>query len=492
MPTPTRTGHPLALKSIVLPLLLIAALLVLAGCGGAAAPTAAPPTSAPSGATSAPAATSAPGATSAPAATTAPAGGPTAPPPPTSTPPAGAILFHSSQFQPVNESELMRKVILKDSTVPVDFEPQMPAPFADIPVAQHKAGSMQIDVIGGQYGDFPAFVKAGVMDDVSSLLAKLADRKFPDAYVTLGKYGTDKQYFIPWAQATYIMVANKKALQYLPQGVDINALNYDQLIQWAAAVQKGTGQRLVGFPMGPTGLYHRYFQGYLYPSYTGAEVVEFKSAEAVKAWTDFKNLWQYVNPASFNYNTMSDPLKAGEVWIAWDHVARLAPALAASPNDYVAFPAPAGPKGRSYMPVVLGLGIPAGAPHRDQAEQLITYLTDPKTQALVAQNLSFFPVVAGASQGDVPPGIKLEVDAVATLNGSKDAFPALLPVGLGTKGGDWNKGYTDTFQRIVIRNEDIQSALNTQAQVLQSILDETKAACWSPDPDSGGQPCKIK
>lgn len=459
-------------RKLLMSILLIGGILLLAACGGGVTP--APVT------TSAPAATSAPGATSAPAATTAPAA-------------SGPVLFHSSQFSPVNEAELMRNTILKDSGLQVDFQPQAAGPFADIPLAQQKAGKMQIDVIGGQHGDFPAFQNAGILDDLTPLLNKLADRQFPDAYVKLGKLGTNQQLYIPWAQATYIMVANKKALQYLPQGADINALTYDQLTAWAAAVTKAqNGQRLLGLPMGPQGLIHRFWQGYLYPSYTGAEVVNFKSAEAAKAWTDFKNLWQYVNPASVNYNNMSDPLKAGEVWIAWDHVARLADALTTSPNDYVAFPAPAGPKGRSYMPVVLGLAIPKGAPNRAGAEALITYLTKPQTQALVAQKLSFFPVVAGASATDLPPGVKLESDAVAKLNASKDAFPALLPAGLGTKGGDWNKAYNDTFQRIIMKNEDIQTVLNDQAKVIQAILDETKAPCWSPDPDSGGQPCKVK
>ena len=85
----------------------------------------------------------------------------------------------------------MRNTILKDAPVQVDFQPQAAGPFADIPIAQSKAGQMQLDVIGGQHGDFPAFQQAGVLDDVTPLLNKLASRAFPDAYVKLGKLGTD-------------------------------------------------------------------------------------------------------------------------------------------------------------------------------------------------------------------------------------------------------------------------------------------------------------
>src|SRR5690349_6833828 len=88
--------------------------------------------------------TTAPAATSAPAATTAPANTPAA------SVPGGTILFHSSQFSPVNEAELMRNTILKDFTGKVDFQPQAAGPFVDIPLAQQKANKMQIDVIGGQ------------------------------------------------------------------------------------------------------------------------------------------------------------------------------------------------------------------------------------------------------------------------------------------------------------------------------------------------------
>lgn len=457
--------------------LILGVTLTLAACATPTAqPTSAPPTSAPA-------------ATSAPAPTTAPAGGTAAPP--TSTPPPGGIIFHSSQFAPVNESEIMRNMILKGAPVPVDFQPQATGPFVDIPLAQQKAGKINIALIGGQHGDFPAFINAGLLDDVTPLLTKLSDRKFPENYLELSQMGTDKHYYVPWAQATYIMVANKDALQYLPQGADINKLTYDQLRQWAANAQQGTGQRVLGFPVGPQGLIHRFWQGYLYPSYTGTQVGGFKSADAVKMWTDFKELWKYVNPSSTNYNNMSEPLQSGEVLIAWDHIARLKPALEAKPDQFVAFPAPAGPKGRAYMPVLTALAVPVGGPNRAEAEQLITYLTDPKTQTLVAQNLGFFPVVQGADTSNLPPGVKLEADAIAVLQSSPDALPALLPVGLGPKGGDWNKVYNDTFQRIVIKNEDIQTVLNEQAVMMQNILNEVKAKCWAPDPPSDGT-CQVQ
>jgi multiple sugar transport system substrate-binding protein len=49
----------------------------------------------------------------------------------------------------------------------------------------------------------------------------------------------------------------------------------------------------------------------------------------------------------------------------------------------------------------------------------------------------------------------------------------------------------DTFQRIVISGEDAQAVLEAQAKTLQGIMDDSKAACWAPDPPSDG-PCKVK
>jgi multiple sugar transport system substrate-binding protein len=312
----------------------------------------------------------------------------------------------------------------------------------------------------------------------------------PDSLLALGKLGGDKQMYIPWMQATYVMAARKEALQYLPAGADVNALTFAQLKDWAKAIQDKTGKRALGFPAGPKGLMARFFQGYLYPSYTGGVVSTFKSADAEAMWGAFKDLWQHVNPNSASYDFMQEPLMAGEVMIAFDHVARLKEALVAEPGAYVTFPAPAGPKGRGFMPVLAGLAIAANAPNRAGAAGAIEHLLKPEVQVTVARELGFFPVVKADLPADLPGGVKLLVEAVTKTLGAKDALPALLPVGLGSKGGEFNKVYMDTFEAVVLRGAPIRATLDARGAALQAIMTEAKAPCWAPDKASTG-PCQV-
>ena len=104
----------------------------------------------------------------------------------------------------------------------------------------------------------------------------------------------------------------------------------------------------------------------------------FKSEKTVAAWEKFKDLWAVVTPNSTSYNFMQEPLLSEQVWVAWDHVARLKGAISQRPDDFVVFPAPAGPEGRGYMPVVAGLAILDGAvaadgtAHEDREAAVIT------------------------------------------------------------------------------------------------------------------------
>ena len=418
---------------------------------------------------------------------------PTAAAAPASTGSGGNLVFFSTQFSPVEEQAKMQNVILKDAPVQSDFIPSDIGPFNDRMNSEQKTGKVTVSLIGGLHGDLDPFVKGGYLEDLSALAQKLNDRGFAKAFMDLARMAsTDKTYYIPWMQATYVLAINKKALQYLPQGADVNALTYQQLSDWGAAIQKATGKRMLGFPAGPMGLMHRFFQGYLYPSYTGSTgVVGFKSPEAATMWTDFKTMWQYVNPQSTNYAFMQEPLASEEVWIAWDHVARLINVANDRPNDFILVPAPAGPKGRGFMPVLAGFAIPKGAPNRAGAEQLIDYLTQPQQQTNTALQLAFFPVTNVQLPAEQSAGVKLESDAVQKQSASNDALVSLLPIGLGAKGGDFNNVFLDTFQRIVLKNEDVQTVLSSEATTLQGIMNDSGAACWAPDPPSNG-PCQVK
>jgi multiple sugar transport system substrate-binding protein len=271
----------------------------------------------------------------------------------------------------------------------------------------------------------------------------------------------------------------------------VNTLTYAQLQQWGKNIVDKTGQRRLGFPAGPTGLLARFFQGYFYPSFTGGVVSTFKSADAEAGWNAMKELWAVSSPNSTNYNFMQEPLLAGEVWVAWDHIARVKEALTAQPDQFVTFPAPAGPKGRGYMPVVAGLAIPKDTPNRAGAVAVIEHMTKPEIQLATAAEVGFFPVVKADLPPNLAPGIKLLAGAVAATQGSKDALVSLLPVGLGAKGGEFNKVYVDTFQRIVLRNEPVKAVLESQAKVLEGLMKETNAPCWAPDKPSQGA-CPVQ
>jgi multiple sugar transport system substrate-binding protein len=173
------------------------------------------------------------------------------------------VTILSTQFEPVAEREAMNNVILADVPVPTEY---LTVPTTGVFFDQIETGTPgDIDAIGALHGEFATLAKQERLMDLSDLAAELSDVVSP-ALMEVGKLGTDTQYYIPWMQATYIMAANKDALQYLPDGADINALTWDQWRDWGKNIFDATGERRLGLPLqgGPgNGLPHRLLQGYL-------------------------------------------------------------------------------------------------------------------------------------------------------------------------------------------------------------------------------------
>ncbi|MBV7331526.1 ABC transporter substrate-binding protein [Chloroflexi bacterium TSY] len=399
------------------------------------------------------------------------------------------VLFFSTQFSPIEEQERFRAILAESG---YDFSASEEGPLLDLVIAENQTGSGTLDVVGALHGSFPPLAREDTMMNMIDVEEDLsADREFAAAFLETGLLGSDDTlYYIPWMQATYIMAAHVDALEYLPDGADINALTWEEFGLWCQTIADETGDTRCGLPH--AGLFHRFLEGYLFPSFTGGMVSEFKSAESVAMFEWVRDsLWPYVHPQSISYEFMQEPLLAGEVWVAFDHTARLLDAFNTEPDNFVAFPAPAGSAGRGFMPVIVGLGIPKTAPNMDGAIGLVNYLTTPEVQEQVLNNLGFFPVVGGVDTANLPQGIGIEAGAVEAQANAEDALPALLPVGLGERGGEINQIFRNAFDRIVLEDEDIASVLEEEGTNLQALMDETGAPCWAPDPPSDG-PCQVK
>lgn len=406
---------------------------------------------------------------------------------------AGNVTFYSTQLAQVAEAEAFRNTLVKGFNGKVDaIFAASDAEFDNRVKAEARAGRGSVDLLGGLHGNFSTLEDKNILMDLSDVAKdfKTGKTAIGKDFMTLGMLGTNKQFYIPWIQATYVMAANKKALPYLPKGANINRLTYGQVNQWAKAVKAKFGARM-GFPGGPTGLIHRYFQGYLVPAFSGGVVTTFRTPQAGSGWLYQKAIWKHTHPQSLTYGFMQDPLLSEEVLIAFDHVARLKNALTLRPNDFVVFPAPIGPKGLAYMPVLAGLAVPKSASNPAGAKALIRHLLSLSTQAKTLSTVGFFPVVGGRLSPRLSQGLRNESNAVKIMQASPKALPSLLPIGLGAEGGNFSTIYRNAFTRIVIKDEPWRGVLNEEGDKLQAIFDKTGAPCWRPDPASNGA-CRVK
>jgi len=401
----------------------------------------------------------------------------------------GAFSFLSTQFTPVEEKQRFEKILgshVKDPKV--SYNSMAVGDFTTQVTSQVKAGKVSIGMVGGLHGDLAPLAES--LEDLDSLAGQMTGSGIGDSLWKLAKLGGSTTKYIPWMQATYVVAVHKSALEWLPSGADVKKLTYEQYLDWAIAAKKAAGKPVFGFPAGPKGLYHRFFQGFLLPSFTGGQISTFSSPDAVQAWTYMQHLLANMNPASTNYDNLQEPLARGEILVGWDHVARLVDAPKAKPDDWLMVPAPSGHKGLGYLLVVAGYGVPKGADVA-KASTVIKALSKPATQIEVLRQNAFFPVVKATMPTDLPAAVRLEANAVAGQQSAPNALLALPPVGLGAKDGEVSQVFKDCFKQICKECKAPTVVLGQQAKILQAILDEVKVPCWAPDPVTTGKTCKV-
>ncbi|MGI5131974.1 extracellular solute-binding protein [Pseudonocardia sp. CA-107938] len=398
----------------------------------------------------------------------------------------GTVGFLSTQFAPVEERQRYEQV-LRRLPVPVAYNPVDAGVFRTTIDSQTRSGQVQVGMVGGLHGDLAPI--ADRLDDVDGLLADLSGAGYAPEVLQLARIGGAAAKYVPWMQATYVLAVNKRALEWLPPGVDVQNLDYAGFLRWMQAGKAAHGAPIFGLPAGPKGLHHRFHQGFLLPSFTGGQITTFASADAVTAWEYLRDLWAVTAPASTNYAFMQEPLARGEVLVGWDHVARLVGATKERPDDWLMVPAPRGPKGLGYMLIVAGVALPHGGPERDKAEQAIRGMASAPMQVETLRSNAFFPVTSIELPTDLPGGIALEAKAVRAQRDADGAVLALPPVGVGAKDGEVSQVFKDCFTQICLDARPARQVVDAQAGVLSRILDGLKVPCWAPDPP--GAVCEV-
>jgi multiple sugar transport system substrate-binding protein len=103
---------------------------------------------------------------------------------------------------------------------------------------------------------------------------------------------------------------------------------------------------------------------------------------------------------------MQEQLLSEEVWVAFDHTARLIDAFKERPEDFIALPAPTGPEGLGFMPVIVGIAVPKNAPNPEGAKEMIKYMLQDQTQVHILREIGFFPATSIDFPGFISAGVK--------------------------------------------------------------------------------------
>lgn len=375
----------------------------------------------------------------------------------------------SRVFSPPEEQRFIREQIIplfeaENPGVTVDFEILSDSEMLDKLVAQKQAGNVTIDVLVTYVSNFARLVEAGVVADLTDELDVVApDRTLSAGFLAQGQFD-GKQYFIPFAGDDYCLVINRAALEYLPAGVSLQEITYEDLVAWLANIHEATGMKAFALPGVRMGLL-TYIVGSTILAYGGC-FPDVNSPAAQEAWEVWTRIYPYVNDNWVTYKMVNDAMLREETWIAITHVARAGMVYLSDPTKFTLAPVPFGSVDRGSVAGNNSLALAEGAPNRDLALKFIEFMTRPEIQAKIAQGVSFNPAVAEAVNY-IPPGPARDIIEVANIGMSGRV--AFIP-GPTAEGGDWGvvkQVFEDAFYYICARGKGVDPVyLDMQQQII--------------------------
>ena len=300
----------------------------------------------------------------------------------------------------------------------------------DMMEAQKASGDWVSDVVITHSGDMTKYISNGYVQSLNSVLANMDITILPAFNESTSAAG--ETYYIPISADVYLVIANNKALPYLPAGADINAITWEQYKDWAIAIAAGEGSPKTAMPalavksmvyqMGGIGL-----------SY-GAGFAEINSAPMVSAWSLVGEMLaaEAIVETSFTYGDPVDLMKSEEAWLSFHHMGPVGQVYASAPAQFTIAPAPAGPVGNGSIAGAWGIGITAGTEKLDAAQAFIEFMTRPDVLYKVTQGIG----------GTIPP-VQEVVDVLGSEPADVVVKMGLITLQTGIPHGVPGSDYTD-------------------------------------------------
>lgn len=332
-------------------------------------------------------------------------------------------------------------------TVEVDFVAQADA-IKKIDTEQ-STGNIVSDVIYADTANMAPYVNGGWMEDIAAIVDGTGSTytKMFDESTNVGS----ARYFVPMSYDVYILAANVKALEYLPDGLTeedvVKGITWEQYADWAVAIAAGEGEGKAMMPANMTGSQLLYPMGGMSLAYGGAfpEFTSdgFRSALGIIAEIAAGNGFYAEQD---QYTAPTEPLNSGDVWLTFAHMAPIGASYNAAPNNFVIGAAPKGSNGAGSTSGAWAYGIQKGAPHKDLADKFIEYVADPEVNYEFCYNYggSLSPISEVGDfleSSDVVMRAGIEMLETTTITG----VPA-------TEYADWNAVkllYGDIFNNIL-------------------------------------------
>ena len=387
--------------------------------------------------------------------------------------PSKTLVFSSRLFSPPREQEYFINEIIKpfeeEHGITVNFQIIDDQTLLDRAEVQQTTDHVTTDIVVAHNSRMPEWIDNGWVVDLTDVVEGWTDRTFSTAFSQDTNQG-GKQYFLPVGADVYLLLANNMALDYLPDGVELDSITWEEYADWAVNIAEGEGEGKVCITGIPAKSWIYMFGGTAL-SY-GAGFPDANSEGALGAW----NVWETIGkaggfvPTVMNIDSCVDPMMREEAWLTVFHNARAGQVYASNETQFTLAPAPGGPEGIGTIAGVSGYAVMEDAPNYDLAVQFLEYLTRPDVQVKLAKGTGgFIPPVEEAIEYLGDEAIDEVINkAILVLN---NGVVSGVPAGDYQDWGAVKMCFDDVFEDTILPGSEItQERLDTA----QTCIDELK------------------